>query len=278
MSIEITTTAEIRAALDLGGPLIQTTTVRGGRRYLLSHLEDTPAVPSVTSIVDGIMRNYGLERWRQQWIERGLEARLGQQLTAEAVEEVLGAASTEASASAELGSEVHTIIDALLRGEEIDYRPALEPAVQAWLRWRRAHMDWSYLGSEVGVWTLDYAGTVDALFGSADGSEMYIVDWKTSSGIYDSACLQLAAYAHALETMMAADSPYYLGVRVRGQVVRICAEYPRINGERDRTQAKQFDGRVEYAWVAPEQWYPVFKSALDLSVGKRQRIKKEMLK
>jgi hypothetical protein len=48
---------EMQTALDIGGPVVQITKARGGRVYELGHVEGKPRVPSVTSIVDGTLRN-----------------------------------------------------------------------------------------------------------------------------------------------------------------------------------------------------------------------------
>jgi len=268
---------EIQAALHIGGPLLRTGGA-GGRRYELTHLPGSPSVPSVTNLVDSVMRNYGLERWRSDWIERGLKANIGTELTDETVLAVMAASGKEAAESAALGLRVHGLIEKSLRGKLPNWPDDLEPALRAFTRWREAHAEWFHMESEVGVWTAEFAGTVDALFCSADGNEILVVDWKTG-GIYDSACMQLGAYCHALSTMLANSNNTTVnpGTKIHGQIVRICAEYPQVNGQRDRTQAKRFNGQIEYVWVDPAQWYPVFDAARRLSVGKKIKIRKETL-
>jgi len=198
------TRVEMQTALDIGGPVVQVTKARGGRVYELGHVEGKPKVPSVTSIVDGTLRNYGLETWKRQHIERGLEAQRGELLSGRAINEIMTASSDEAQASADLGTEMHSIIEGLLQGEEMPVPEQLEPAVQGWLKWRTEFWRWEIQGSEVTVYdeALGYAGTVDALWYDPVDRRYIVVDWKTSAGMYPSALMQVSAYAHALEEML----------------------------------------------------------------------------
>jgi len=245
---------EMPTALGIGGPVTQVTKARGGRVYELGHVEGKPQVPSVTSIIDGAVRNFGLEVWRKQHIERGLQNHSGEVLTTDAINRIMSASSDEAETSAALGSTLHNIIEALLRGEEVIVPDQLEPAVEGFRKWREAFSHWDLAGTEVTVYDLrshkhtqlGYAGTVDALWKSPgkNGTHDYIVvDWKTSSGIYPSALMQVAAYANALSRMLGNDT------HVSGMVVRFVNDYPRVAGKKDRSQPKIFSSGVEYAWA-----------------------------
>ena len=128
-----TTTVDIPPALGIGGPLRQVTSSRGGRHYELPFLTDCPKLRSVTTLIDQTLRNHGLERWRESRIRDGMRQQLGRELTSDVSDEILGASRLEASASADLGTRVHEMIDALLRGEEVEVSDELEPAIQAWL-------------------------------------------------------------------------------------------------------------------------------------------------
>ncbi len=96
----------------------------------------------------------------------------------------------------EIGNDLHKIISGLLTDSNPypSVSDQLRPAVTAFLRWRNQYSDWKCVGSEVGIYNYEpaidigYAGTIDAVF--ARGSELMIVDWKTSSGLYDSNYMQ----------------------------------------------------------------------------------------
>jgi len=286
---------EMRTALNIGGPIIQVTGKRGGRKYELPSIPGNPIVPSVTTIVNQTVRNMGLEIWREQWIARGLEEARDKRLSGTAIGGILSAANNEASASAELGTQMHDIIDGLLKGnQEIVVPDQLEPAVRGFLRWRQAHADWEYLDSEAAVFTQDFAGTVDALFHDPVNKQFIVVDWKTSSGIYDSALMQVAAYCHALENMiMHCEDPAHIrGLKsatvrvlgrfqrstVEGMIVRFDNAYPLDEDKKKiRTLPKVFTDRVQVANVVRDKWWPVFRDCHNLHDGLKGAIKKEWL-
>ena len=270
---------EMKTALGIGGPIIQVTTARGGRRYELPSLPGSPSVPSVTTVVGQTVRNMGLEIWREQWIKRGLEQARDKRLSGTAIGAILSASGNEASASAELGTQMHDIIDGLLQGnQEIVVPDQLEPAVRGFLRWRQAHADWEYVDSEVAVFTFRYAGTVDALFYDPVNRRYMVVDWKTSSGIYDSAMMQIGAYCHALDEMLLKSGRLKLGVKVEGMVVRFDNNYPLDgDGKKVRTLPKVFTDRVQIASVDRAKWWQVFKDCYDLHDGRKGKIEKEWI-
>jgi len=276
---------EMRTALNIGGPIIQVTGKRGGRKYELP-LPGSPSVPSVTTIVNQTVRNMGLEIWREQWIKRGLDEARDKRLSGTAIGAILSAADNEANASAELGTQMHDIIDGLLQGnQEIVVPDQLEPAVRGFLRWRQAHADWEYIDSEVTVYFhsqlatyIGYAGTVDALFRDPVAERFIIVDWKTSSGIYDSAMMQVAAYCHALDTMAPSLGRLDIRSNTEGMIVRFDNDYPRDeDNKKIRTLPKVFSNRVQIAKVDVAKWWHVFKDCYDLRYGRKGAIKKEWL-
>ena len=273
------TRVEMQTALDIGGPVVQITKARGGRVYELGHVEGKPRVPSVTSIVSGTLRNYGVEIWKRQHIERGLEAQSGRQLNATAINEIMAASSNEAQASADLGTQMHSIIEGLLQGEEMPVPEQLEPAVRGWLKWRTEFARWELQGSEVTVYDeeLGYAGTVDALWYDPVGRRYVVVDWKTSAGLYPSALMQASAYAHAFDEMLLREMRLPIGLEVQGMVVRFDNDYPRDeDNKKIRTLPKVFTDKVEYAWSGDNGW-AAFESCLALNKAGKEKIKKEWL-
>jgi len=101
-------------------------------------------------------------------------------------------------AAGDRGTLVHDAIAALLRGETVEFPPETDPKVpklvQGWLNWwQSAEPD--PMGVEVFLAGDGYAGTCD-FQGWVDG-EPWLIDWKTSAGVYNSYHLQTAAYAAA---------------------------------------------------------------------------------
>tara|TARA_Y100001951_G_C11256755_1_gene249884 strand:- start:2 stop:865 length:864 start_codon:yes stop_codon:yes gene_type:complete len=227
--------------------MAQLTKPNGRRRYVIDlfNLEGKlgsyrTVFPSVTTEVEGQLRNFGMEKWKDGWIKRGLDKYVGQVLDTGMIDEILTSHTNEAQTSAKLGTQVHTYIDKLLKDEDVNDIPhQLEPAIQGFLKWRRKYIDWEYIGSELGVYSTKYAvaGTIDALFNTPDG--YVIVDWKTSSGIYDSHAIQVSVYAEAFRHMTKKRK------LAGAMVVRFGNSYPLVGNEKDRTMPKVFTDRVE---------------------------------
>lgn len=102
------------------------------------------------------------------------------------------------------GTDVHDVAEALLKNG----KPPLEgeiaaeilPYVEGLLNWyEAAKPDWAeVLTIESPVFSLEhrFAGTLDAIIKGISGS-YYLIDFKTSKGIYESHLLQVAAYEYA---------------------------------------------------------------------------------
>ena len=291
---------EMKTALGIGGPIIQVTTARGGRKYELPSVPGSPSVPSVTSIIGGTLKSWQLENWKLKWIRDGLESYLDTELSYDTIDAILSASGNEARASAAIGSQMHDIIDGLLQGNQEIVVPAqLEPAVRGFLRWRQAHANWEYIDSEVAVFTQNFAGTVDALFREPVNKRYMVVDWKTSSGIYDSAMMQVAAYCYALDDMLMRSeetikvivtpnigplpTPQAVfdlktGQPVEGMVVRFDNNYPLDgDGKKVRTLPKIFTDRVQIAKVDRAKWWQAFHACHSLHDGVKGSIRKEWI-
>ena len=224
--------------------MAQLTKPNGRRRYGLAYPYgtgyDTMIFPSVTTETEGQLRNFGMEMWKDGWIRRGLDKYEGQVLNHDMIQEILFSHTGEAQRSADTGTQVHNYIDKLLKGEDVNDIPdQLEPAIRGFLKWRRKYIDWKYLGSELGVFSIkqSVAGTIDALFETDDG--YMIVDWKTSSGIYESHAIQVGVYAQAFKHMTKKRK------RVGAMVVRFDNSYPSVGAVKDRTKPKVFTDRVD---------------------------------
>ena len=250
--------------------MAQLTKPNGRRRYVVDITPwDRTVFPSVTTEVEGQLRNFGMERWKDGWIRRVLDKYVGQVLDTGMVDEILTSHTGEAQRSAEIGTQVHTYIDRLLKDEDVNDIPdQLEPAIQGFLKWRRKYIDWEYIGSELGVYSTKYsvAGTIDALFNTPDG--YVIVDWKTSSGIYDSHAIQVSVYAEAFKDMTKKRK------LAGAMVVRFGNSYPLIGNEKDRTMPKVFTNRVETVHLTPAECKIYAQEVSDLRLLKSRHARK----
>ena len=252
--------------------MAQLTKPNGRRRYVVDFNNDHRTVfPSVTTEVEGQLRNFGMEKWKDAWIKRGLDKYVGQVLDTDMIDEILTSHTGEAQRSAEIGTQVHTYIDRLLKDEDVNDIPdQLEPAIQGFLKWRRKYIDWEYIGSELGVYSTKYsvAGTIDALFNTPDG--YIIVDWKTSSGIYDSHAIQVSVYAEAFRDMTKKRK------LAGAMVVRFDNGYPinSIAKGKDRTKPKVFTDRVETVHLTPAECKIYAQEVSDLRLLKSRHARK----
>ena len=265
--------------------MAQLTKPNGRRRYVVDLTDNLngegrlgsyrTVFPSVTTEVEGQLRNFGMEKWKDGWIKRVLDKYVGQVLDTDMIDEILTSHTGEAQRSAEIGTQVHTYIDRLLKDEDVNDIPdQLEPAIQGFLKWRRKYIDWEYIGSELGVYSTKYsvAGTIDALFNTPDG--YMIVDWKTSSGIYDSHAIQASVYAEAFRDMTKKRK------LAGAMVVRFDNNYPLQDQVKDRTKPKIFTDRVEVLHLSPEMCKMYAQEISDLRLIKSRhsrKLEKEML-
>jgi ATP-dependent exoDNAse (exonuclease V) beta subunit len=96
------------------------------------------------------------------------------------------------------GSTVHKMIEVTLKGEKLsdNYDSFLMDSITIFNKWLGLH---KVVAQELEqhLWSeqYHYAGTCDFI-GLFDG-KLYILDWKTSRGIYDEYWLQMAAYVQA---------------------------------------------------------------------------------
>ena len=278
--------------------MTQLTKPNGRRRYVVNITDDHPSVfPSVTTEIEGQLRNFGMEKWKDGWIKRGLDKYVGQVLDTGMIDEILTSHTGEAQRSAETGTQVHTYIDRLLKGEDVNDIPdQLEPAIYGFLKWRRKYSDWEYIGSELGVYSTKYsvAGTIDALFNTPDG--YVIVDWKTSSGIYDSHAIQVSVYAEAFRDMTNnLDTVHLVGNEkdrnmpkiftkkrklAGAMVVRFDNSYPLRSipfaprAIKDRTKPKIFTDRVETVHLTPAECEIYAQEVSDLRLLKSRHARK----
>jgi hypothetical protein len=112
-----------------------------------------------------------------------------------AVSMLTKAATVIRDRAANAGSEVHGIAEAIARGQEITVPEELGPFVAAYRGWLE-RFEPEFLAAEEMVYSHEgYAGTFDAIVRIA--GETWLLDYKTSKGVYPETAMQLAAYANA---------------------------------------------------------------------------------
>jgi hypothetical protein len=122
----------------------------------------------------------------------------GEMTDGEAIEYLKGAPNRSRDTSAELGTHIHDEIERMiLSGEPSSSYPLpIRRQMENFRAWcEEFNPEWE--ASELRAYsrTHGYAGTLDAI-AVIDGTR-YILDVKSGKGVYPSAALQLAAYAHA---------------------------------------------------------------------------------
>lgn len=160
-------------------------------------------LPSVTTIMQVLDKSGPLIGWAKRttaeaavdnrdqlagWVELG--GRDG------AISLLTKAATVKRDRAADVGSRVHSLAEALARGQTIELTDEERPYLDAYQKFVE---EWQprYLAAEEMVISSRhlYAGTFDAIVEMA--GEVWMLDTKTSKGVYPETALQLAAYAYA---------------------------------------------------------------------------------
>ena len=163
----------------------------------------TPVLPSVTTIMGVLDKSGPLIGWAQrivaeaavdnaamlpQWLEIG--GRDG------AISLLKKAATQKRDKAADVGTRVHALAESIARGQPVELTDEERPFLTAYQRFLT---EWEprYLAAEEMVVSLrhGYGGTFDAIVEMA--GDTWMLDTKTSKGVYPETSLQLAAYAGA---------------------------------------------------------------------------------
>lgn len=169
-------------------------TIKGmGRHY--RHPAHNELVPSVTNVLS-VINKPALMGWAAKQVATmaaDLRESLGEMQHDEVVDLLKGAAARTSNRAGSRGTDVHEWIADELQGR-VTYdlpSPAGEylPAARSWL----AEMKPSPVTVETTMFHPLYAGTADAVV--MIGGERWLIDFKTSKGIYDEAALQVSALA-----------------------------------------------------------------------------------
>ena len=175
---------------------------RGGSRFYV-HPESRAKVPGVTSVVGMLPKDF-LKFWVAKVTAEAAVDNLGALVTLAlndrqgAVDYLKRAHLRNVGEAADVGTEVHDLVERLARGESIGrVHPDLEPYVRGWHEFND-EFEPEYLFIEETVWsdTYGYAGSFDAIV--RIGDEVLILDNKTTrSGVHAEVSLQMTAYARA---------------------------------------------------------------------------------
>lgn len=170
-------------------------------------------IPGVTTLIKGGLPAPALMYWSArtvaEWVadnEAALEqmrTQMGRGPLVAALKEVPWQKRDEASAK---GTEVHALGEKLAHGEEVDVPEHIAGYVAGYVRWLDAAQP-EVLHTECRVYSEQwwYAGTFDLL--ARLYGQTWLLDLKTSRGIYGEAALQLAAYSHAEQLVVGDDDP-----------------------------------------------------------------------
>jgi hypothetical protein len=179
------------------------------------HFYETPegTFPSATTILS-LLNKPALTPWAVKMTVSYLSERLDDiksgklELThgnvAIILEEAKRQHRTIATKAAQIGTDVHMKVEDHVNGILKDADCAIEKELKtvqksylAYLKWE-SEQSFSLIGSEVPIYSTiwgGYGGTLD-MVAYLDG-KAYMIDLKTSSGIYDEYAMQIAAYRYA---------------------------------------------------------------------------------
>ncbi len=115
----------------------------------------------------------------------------------ERLKEISGAPNASKNAAALRGTKLHNAAEELIASGTVDVEPDQVPLVESYARWLdRWDVQVEFVESAVYSVTHGYAGTLDLIATLCDGRR-WLLDLKTSKGVFGDMALQLAAYRHA---------------------------------------------------------------------------------
>jgi hypothetical protein len=231
--------------------------------------------PSVTTVLE-VLSKPALVYWKGQEVARAIlrdpvafhnEVRNGDEY---AIKWAMQKSDEQRDRAAKLGSSIHLLADMVSRPSEkavegFTVSDEEKPYLEAWRRFTAflEAQGASIVSSEHAVWGEGYAGTYDLILQMecTDGTcmqfpshqHLWMVDIKTSKGIYPEYALQLAAYGHAAGIILPNDPKLYPMPKIdRYAVLHL------------RPDAYPQDGYKLIEYPVTEREYFSFISALDL--------------
>ena len=150
--------------------------------------------------------------------------------------------------AADLGSIIHNWCEDYIKGKNpvMPEDPQVTQGVLSFLEWVE-HSKVKFASSERIIYSqkYDYVGTLDAE--ATIGGKLYLIDFKTSNGIYPETRLQTAAYQWADQEER--------GVQYEGRwILRLSKETKKEYDEKMAKKALKYNGR----WTPPE--YKIFEA------------------
>jgi hypothetical protein len=240
--------------------------------------------PSVTTILE-VLSKPALVYWKGQEVARAIyrdsKAFFGQAWDVgedQAIKWAMGKADEQRDRAAKLGSSIHLLADMQSRATEtlskgFQVSDEEKPYLRAWEAFTAflEAQGASIVSSEHAVWGEGYAGTYDLMVQWPDETHsaglMWLIDIKTSKGIYPEYALQLAAYGNAKGIILPNDPKLYPMPKIdRYAVLHL------------RPDAYPQDGYKLIEYPVTEREYFSFISALDLYEWRKEdRFNKALL-
>lgn len=175
-----------------------------GSRFYLDPLDPSKRLPGVTSVLDMLPKPF-LRYWMANVVAQSAVDNLGAVVNlviggdrAGAVDYLKRAPGRSTGKAADVGNDVHALVESLARGEKIGaVHPDIKPYVDGWRDFNEA-MNPEYLYIEETVWSekYGYAGSFDAIV-VIDGETIILDNKTTRSGVHAEVALQMTAYKNA---------------------------------------------------------------------------------
>lgn len=220
--------------------------VRGkGRHY--KNMSSERLVPSVTNVLN-VLDKPALPRWAASETAKAaaqLKTSLAGMEDEDIISTLKGAPWRKSTRAAERGTSIHEWLEKAMLGEKVSELEGeaieYEQAAHAWLDAYKPKP----VRLEATMFSERYAGTADGIVEM--GGEVWLIDFKTSKGLYESAALQLAALSKCPE--IAADE----GTEPAPKIDRVAAVRIGRDGEHETLEV-----------VDIEEHYKAFVACLDL--------------
>lgn len=162
-----------------------------------------PKVPGVTSVIKQLDKSGPLVGWAKREAAacavRNLE--MVTQMVAQggpdaAIKWVASTPDYQRDTSADLGTRIHALAEAITRGQEVTYADEEAPFIASYLKWIADNKP-RPVNAEFMVYSEahQYGGTADVAFW-LDG-ELWLADYKTGKAAYSETALQLAGLRYA---------------------------------------------------------------------------------
>ena len=159
-----------------------------------------------------------------------------------------GASRRKKEDAGDIGTETHALIEQYLDGGKPNIPAHLDQVMDNFKSWWDGS-NLAIVDAEVMVYsaTYGYAGTIDFIARDILTGERWILDWKTSNGLYKETTLQLAAYGVADTEMHDA-----VGTFPRLMAVRLGKDYAAFETKEVTNPAEAFAGFT--ACMGIRQW------------------------